>query len=353
MTGNRFARPTLSELVARAQAEMDSRLPGGDARLAGSVLNVLARVQAGAAHELFGFLDRTVPERFVHQASGDFLANHAAVWGIARVPARAAEGTVTFTGTAGAVIPEGTALRRGDGIEYVTTAEAVLPGAVPLVAVLPGSAGNAAEGVELSLVNPIAGVDGRATVAAPGPAGGEEAEADESLRARVLTRIQEPPHGGAQFDYVAWALQVPGVTRAWVKPAWMGLGTVGVTFVCDGRPDIIPAQEDLDATLAHLEEARPVTAELVVFAPVPVVVDFQIRLDPNTQAVRDAVEVEIRDLLAREAALGTNLLISHVREAVSLAAGEHDHTVIAPSANVAISANQIAVAGAFAFTGGA
>jgi uncharacterized phage protein gp47/JayE len=354
MTGdNRFARPTLTDLVRRAEGEMDSRLPGGDARLAGSVLNVLARVQAGGAHELFGFLDRTWPERFVHSASADFLVYHAAVWGIARVPATAAEGTLTLDGTAGTVIPADTPLQRGDGVEYVTTAEAVLPAAVPVVAVLPGTAGNTAEGVALSLTSPIAGAAARGAVAAPGLTGGEEAEADESLRSRLLTRIQEPPHGGAHFDYVAWALQVAGVTRAWVKPLWMGLGTVGVTFVMDGRADIIPTAEDLAAVHEYLEQARPVTAELVVFAPVPVVVDFDIRLDPNTQAVRDAVEVEIRDLFAREAALGADLLISHVREAVSLAAGEHDHTVLAPSADVVIAANQIAVVGGFTFSGGA
>ena len=70
-------------------------------------------------------------------------------------------------------------------------------------------------------------------MAAGGLAAGSDAETDESLRARVLRRIQKPPQGGAGYDYVAWALEVPGVTRAWVYPAEMGLGTVTVRFVRD------------------------------------------------------------------------------------------------------------------------
>ena len=63
--------------------------------------------------------------------------------------------------------------------------------------------------------------------------GGTDEETDEELRARVLRRIRQPPMGGDAYDYVAWALAVPGVTRAWCSPLEMGIGTVTVRFMMD------------------------------------------------------------------------------------------------------------------------
>jgi uncharacterized phage protein gp47/JayE len=63
--------------------------------------------------------------------------------------------------------------------------------------------------------------------------GGTDQETDDELRLRVLTRIRQPPMGGDADDYVAWALAVPGVTRAWCSPLEMGIGTVTVRVMCD------------------------------------------------------------------------------------------------------------------------
>ena len=45
---------------------------------------------------------------------------------------------------------------------------------------------------------------------------------------------------GDNDDYVAWATEVPGVTRAWCSPNGMGAGTVVVRFVRDDDDDPIP-----------------------------------------------------------------------------------------------------------------
>ena len=59
----------------------------------------------------------------------------------------------------------------------------------------------------------------------PGIAGGADEQSDLLLLQRVLARLRQPPHGGADFDYIRWALEVPGVTRAWVYPLELGAGT--------------------------------------------------------------------------------------------------------------------------------
>jgi hypothetical protein len=75
---------------------------------------------------------------------------------------------------------------------------------------------------------------------------------------------------------------------------------------------------------------------------------FQIQgLLPANFAVRTAVEEELKDLIRREAVPDTNvpLLISHIREAISIAAGEFDHRLLDPTADVAHGVGEIATFG--------
>lgn len=352
-----FHRPTLPSLVRTAEADLDAELPGADARLPASNLNVLARVQAGGLHGLYGMQAWVADQILADTAEAEVLDRHAAIWGVARKPATAAAGYLVMTGVAGAAIPAGTLLERGDGVQYETAAEAVITAemvpqyggagagtaAVPVRALLPGAAGNAAS-VPLRLVSSLSGVASSGTAVL---SGGADVEDDAGLRARLLARIQEPPHGGSSADYAAWARAVPGVTRAWVYPRHLGLGTVGLTFVMDGRADIIPTPAEVDTVRAHIEDERPVTSELVVFAPIPDPLMLTIRVAPDTSAVRAAVEAEVRAFLAAEAEPGGTLRLSRLRDAISAGAGEHSHDLLAPTADVVAAKGHIAVFGAF------
>lgn len=344
-----FTRPTLPELIDRAAADIESRLPDADARLRRSVLNVLVRMHAGSVHGLYGYLDWLAKQLMIDTAELEHLNRWASIWGVTRRAATAAAGNVTFTGTDGASIPAGTTLQRSDGVEYTTDALGTIAGGtatVAVTAVVAGAAGNADAGVALTLVSPISGVNSQATVAAGGLAGGADAEVDDLLRERLLARIQQPPHGGADFDYVAWALEVPGVTRAWVYPAELGLGTVTVRFMMDDTyADGIPQAGDVAAVQAYIDALRPVTAAVTVAAPIAVPLDITITLTPNTATVRAAVEAELADLIRREAEPGGTLLISHIREAISSAAGETDHVLSVPAADVAHGTGEIATMG--------
>ena len=211
----------------------------------------------------------------------------------------------------------------------------------------PGVATVATAGARLTFVSPVAGVAAQVVVAAGGLTGGAEAESDELLRERLLSRIRQAPEGGAKHDYETWALQVAEVTRVWVFPGWMGAGTVGIAFMMDGRVDPIPLEADVEAVEAHLAALAPVTAELVVFAPTPAPLAMEITgLMPDDAATRAAVEAEIDDLLFREAEPGGTILLSQLRAAISQAAGETDHVLVSPVANFTPGAAQLAVRGA-------
>lgn len=344
-----FARPTLTALIARVAADIVARLQGADSRLRRNVLDVFGRALAALAHGLYGAIQsgsEFLPDRCEEERLRRWAFR---IYQIPEKPAVAATGTAAIAGDDAAEVPAGTILVRADGALYLVDADVTIAagvGSLALTAVGAGIDGGMAEGQLLTFQSPIAGIGATAIVEAPGITGGVEEEGIEALRARVLSRMRNPARGGAEQDYVDWALEVPAATRAWVYPNWDGLGTVKVLFVCDGREDIIPEAGDITAVESWIAPRRPVTAEVTVAGPLATAQAFDIDLVPNTAEVQDAVEAALRDLIAREAEPGGTLKISHIREAISTAAGETDHVLNSPTANVTPAAGHITTLGA-------
>jgi uncharacterized phage protein gp47/JayE len=334
-----YDRPSLAQVVERVRTDVLSRLSTDDV-LRRADAEVYARVLGGVAHGLYGFIEWLSSQIIYDTATVEYLERWASIWGVARKPAAAATGSVTFAVQPGSVIAAGA----------LTTADATVVGGsatAPVQASVAAAAGNRATGQSLRLVSPVDGVQPTAT--AGELSGGADVETDDALRARLLERIQAPPQGGAAADYVAWALAVPGVTRAWVYPQELGLGTVTVRFVrdLDGTgAAIIPDAPEVAAVQAYIDERRPVTANVTVVSPTAVPLDFTITdVVPDTAAVRAAVEAELQDLLLREAVPGGTLLLSHIRAAISAAAGEADYTLTVPSADVSTSTGELTTMG--------
>lgn len=352
-----FDRPILPQIITRIQTDQESRLDGTEPRLRRSALGVLARAEAGVAHGLHGHIDWTARQIMPDTAESEILARQAAWWGVSRKAASAAIGSVIAIGADGSIIPIGSVLQRSDGVEYTTDADATIAGGTATVAVTcetGGQDGNGVAGVALTFVSPVAGVQSLATVDGGGLTGGADIEDDESLRDRFQARVQEPPQGGSRADFERWVLEVAGVTRVWVLPQWLGPGTVGVFFVRDDDAEMIPDAAEVLAVQDYIDTVRPVTADVTVIAPVAVAVDMTISLNPNTSAVQAAVSAELADLFRREAVVedgagsGT-ILISHIKEAISLATGETDHALVIPAANVTFSPGEIGTLGALTF----
>ncbi len=344
-----FKVPTLQESIERRAADLALR--AGKEAYPVNDQAVLARVMAGQENGLYGYQSYIAQQIVPDQADDEHLVRFAAWWGVPRKGDAFAVGRVRLTGNADAPIGSGALLQRSDGVRFIVTETAKLTNEGALVSVraeAPGSAGNTPVGVKLSAVSAVPGVRGECVVEVA-LAGGADVESIDALRARLRARVQRPPMGGAQHDYVAWMLAVPGVTRAWVYPRRMGLGTVSVTFVMDdvdGGP--LPPPEKVEEMRAWLEAParKPVGCELYVIAPIPEPIVFKIAgLRPDTPAVRAAVEAELRDLLRREAEPGGYLALSHIREAISRAQGEIDHRLIFPDDDVASGFGKLPVFG--------
>lgn len=352
-----FSRPTLARLIARAQADVESLLENGASRVRRSVEWVLSRVMGGLAYGLHGHIDYVAKQIVPDTAEDEFLVRWASLWGVERNAATQANLEILVHGTEAAVMDAGTVWQAPSGATYATLAEAVIPGesevVVEVQATDAGSAGNVEAGTTLSLVSPVAGVNSSAVVSGSGlVGGGSDIETIDALRARLLARIQTPPSGGGPGDYVDWAKEVDGITRAWELPQQMGPGTVVVlivqdTFDTDGfySGTTFPVGADVDEVQDYIDARAPVTVDVTVQAPVQGFLNPTIHVVPDTEAVREQVEIQLNDFLLRRAEPGGTLLLSEINEAISLAAGETDHTLTVPAADVEAATTELITLG--------
>jgi len=358
-----FSRPTLQALRDRIKSDLETRMNIGVA-LRRSFVNVWAKTQAMVCHSLYGYLVRQSKQLFVLQADTDGLNEIGAEYRILREAATYASGNVTVTGTIGTTIPGGTQLRRpSDGRIYETNEDVTLGSAsedIGITAKVAGEDGNEIAGVTLYFVSPVSGISSTAIVASGGLINGEDEESDEDYRARILARKQQPPHGGAGFDYAKWAKEIPDldVTRAWNHDQYYGIGTVGVSFVLDNQETtIIPTSTQCTLVRDYiLEHVDPISGVYVgspvgqqhgifVFPPTPITVDFVINIYPNTSAVQSAVEAVLDDFIKREGGPSQTLYLSRISEAISLALGEGRHQLLVPNEDVSAGSTEVQVLG--------
>lgn len=339
-----FDRPTLRELIT--QMTTDAEREAGAKQLRQSNLRVLPKVFAYACHALYGFITWILKQLFADTAEAQYLERQASIQGIYRRAASKATGTLTVSYTEGAKLPVGTIFMADDQTRYETTAEPEVGSyTVPVQCLEVGTIGNREEGQTYTLVSPVTGVDAEAVGSEM--AGGAEAESDESLRERLLYRLRNPPRGGTATDYVAWAKEVPGVTRAWCFPKEQGIGTVVVRFATDGMTeDGIPTSGMVQIVSDYIAEVAPVTATPYVVAPVAKPVNFRIKdLIPDSESVRAQVEAELKSLFIKEAHPGEALKLTHIQQAISSAAGEEDYELLEPTADVPADSTQLLVVG--------
>jgi uncharacterized phage protein gp47/JayE len=320
-----YARPTLTELRSQVASDIASSLKGSDPLLRYSNLKITGDAQAALAHLHFGYLDWISKQAVPWTATDEYLVAWGALKKVSQKDATFSNGSATFVGTVGYVLDEGTSLVLGDGTTYTTTSTGTVgsDGTVTVTAQADaaGAAGNIAAGVVMTLGTAVTGIQSSG-VAATAFAGGADQEEVDPFRDRVIAAYQASPQGGAKADYVTWATDVAGVTRAWCAPNGFGVGTVVVYVMLDdansaysgfpqgtdgisaddllpnGNPRGIVATGDQLAVANSIYASQPVTALVYVCSPLPNTLTFTISgLSSASTATRAAVGAAISEVL--------------------------------------------------------
>ncbi|WP_175857031.1 baseplate J/gp47 family protein [Burkholderia anthina] len=273
---------------------------------------------------------------FPDTADLEYLILHARLRGIDRKPAVSASGTILLAGQAGESVPSGLVAKYKDGTSYVTTSggDFDVNGqlTVDARAEVAGVGGNRDAGDTLTLTIPPIGVN--ATVSVVKMLGGTDIESPESLLARLLQRMRRAPAGGNKYDYWQWAMEVPGVTAAYVYPLRRGLGTVDVVIASNGG---MPSDETIRAAQAHIDDQRPVTAKnSLVIGPSIRTYDVVAEVALDGISMDTATSLVTSALAAYDAIIspGDRVIKSRIEAVISDVSGISDRNVIEPAANI-------------------
>jgi uncharacterized phage protein gp47/JayE len=197
----------------------------------------------------------------------------------------------------------------------------------------------------------------------------------------MLLAYQSTPQGGANSDYVEWALAVPGVTRAWITPKLAGAGTVGVYIMLDGD-DVtndggFPVGTDGIATnevytggkatgnqltvANYIYPLQPVTAVVFVCSPVVDIIDFTISgLDSASSTTTAAIAAAIDNVFFQVGApggvqlsdgtTGGTIYLSDIMAAIADVSGTEGFILTSPMANIVMPTGGLPVLGTVTYS---
>jgi len=245
---------------------------------------------------------------------------------------------------------------RSDGAAYTVSGTQAVVGTsvtVTIVADSAGAAGNADDGTVVSLGTAVDGIQSTGSITAT-VSSGADIEDQEDFRGRVLARYQEPPQGGSQPDYVGWATDVAGVTRAWCAPNAFGAGTVVVYIMLDkaqashggfpqgtngvsqndkgpgGTPRDTVATGDQLVVADSMILKQPVTALVWVCAPIENTISFILSGSSGwSTATQNLVKAQIADVFFRNGdPRGGTIDRSDINSAIGAVAGTAGFVII-------------------------
>ena len=348
--------PTRAEILEQIKA--DIRLELGVDPMRRSPEYALARALTGQSKGQYGALARNYRDAFPDTASEEAFWHFATLW-ITQLEASPWRGIYRISGTDGTIVAQGRPISRSDGQVY-TTDVAVEIGEdvtgyvdVAVTASTAGATANNDDGQPMALSSPLVGALSAGTVQSTTVDGAEVETAEEGL-VRLLEVLRSPPRGGGPGDYVRWAKEVSGVTRAWEFANLYGPNTVGVAFVRDNDVDeeapdyndIVPSAGEIAEVQAYMDAHAPITVAVTVITLVAQEVDYEITdLEPDDAETRTAIEAELADFHTREGEPGGTLSLSRINAAISGAVPELSHELTDPVANVVSTTTQIPIRG--------
>lgn len=330
-----FTIKTLETIRSDILRDISNQLPdadtGSDSDFAIRATGTASGIEGLYEHQLYIYR-----QIFPDTADSDNLLRHAATRGLSKKRAVTADGSILLNGQPGAQVTAALTAQTLDARQYTTTATGTVgaDGTLTLAAVctIAGSAGNADAGTSLTLLSPPNGLTSAASIVEM--AGGTDDETDAELLARLLDVIRRPPAGGNQWDFRRWAMNVDGVSAAYVYPLRRGLGTCDVVITASGG---LPSSATIAAVQAAIDGQRPVTAKnCLALAPSIVTVDhvIQVAFPGGTAA---AAQAAIQPGIAAYFAAiqpGAKYVKSRIEGIITDTAGVTDRNVVTPTGNL-------------------
>ncbi|WP_070094864.1 baseplate J/gp47 family protein [Pseudomonas sp. GTC 16473] len=335
-----YQAPPFDAIRSRMLRDIRSQLPDADIT-SDSDNHVRASSVSAIAEGIHQQAAWTARQIFPDSADFEELKRHAATRDVYPKLATSSGSGLTVTGKAGAEVLAGLQVRHtSTGRLFSTSSTVIIPHAgeisIPVASVETGSALNGLEGA-CTFITPPLDVDSACVLAET--VGGTDDESPESLLARLLDVMRNPPSGGNIADYRRWAMSVNGVSTALIIPKRRGGNSVDVVITSSGGPSSAAA---IAACQSFIEGVAPAGADIWVFTPEIVAVDISAKVKPapgyTLETLQEPVEGACKQVIAPVVPLETLYLI-RLTAAISALGGVIDLKILAPSGNVVTGAD--------------
>jgi uncharacterized phage protein gp47/JayE len=289
--------PSIEEIreqfIADYEAELNQMIPS----VPKSFVYVWASAWAGLLYLLYVFGFWIYRQISTVLADFEELKNKGLQYDLSPNGAQAAEFSITVPGEELTIVPVGTLWQEG-GIVFITKTESTVESGDAVVALqaldeFAGASGNRIIGTEISIVNPIDGLDNSGPVTSI-EALGQDEEGLEEFRARVLTRIRTPPQGGAVPDWLLWTFETPSVNVVKAIAIRSAPGEIEVyPLVGTGVDDRLPDSTQLDAITDYISDPvrRPLnceTATAQLFSETTFNVEYS-SINPDVESIKTSI----------------------------------------------------------------
>ncbi|WP_069267429.1 baseplate J/gp47 family protein [Paraburkholderia nodosa] len=359
-----YSRPTLTQLRTQIWSDIQTGLSSILAFLQKAVLKILGAALAAMIWGVYGYLDWIAKQAVPWTADDEYLAGWGALKSTYLKEATATVLNVLFTGAVpGTPVNAGAGVSRQDNALYTVLSSTQVANdgtvTVEVQAMVAGSAANCDNGTAMTLTTAIAGIPSTGAVSGT-VTPGADVEEQEDYRTRVMDAYQSPVQGGAQNDYVKWATDIAGVTRAWCLPNGFGVGTVVLYFMMDdaesahsgfpqgtngvsqydegpgGLPRGIVASGDQLMVADKIVSEQPVTALLYACSPIENQIGFTISgLSSAGTTTQAAVNSALADIFIRTGEPQGTIDWSDLTGAVNSVSGTSGYLITAVTSTVA------------------
>lgn len=243
-------------------------------------------------------LEEILKNGFALTASSEYLDFKAAEQGITRKSGVSSQVVVTITGTPGSVISVGDKVASDSlnfsAIENIEISESGTA-EVTVICDTVGTVGNIPTGSINRFPVTLSGI---VSVTNNEPAtGGFDEETDDELRDRYFEKVSLPATSGSKYHYIQWAKEINGVGDAKCLPLWNGNGTVKVIIINADKG--VASDELIDEVKNHIEENRPIGAEVTVESAEPLTIDVSVSLTLAAGASLETAKEKINESITK------------------------------------------------------
>ncbi|WMJ80998.1 baseplate J/gp47 family protein [Clostridium sp. MB40-C1] len=298
--------------------------------------------------DLYAILDKY----FVDTSSGEFLRRKAEERGVYWKTPTKATTTVIVTGGEGAKIVKGDKVA-SDTVNFTFLEDKIIDSEgkieVKVICEEYGSIGNVP--VDSIKYFPIT-LKGLTSVTNQNPVtNGYDGETDEELRQRYYDKVRTPATSGNKYHFRNWAKEVTGVGDARVFPLWNGNGTVKVVIINSNKKGA--DKELIDKVFNHIEENRPIGAEVTVISANEDSIDIKVSLvvdtkNYNIENVKEDIISSITEYLKEIAFIGNYVSYAKIGSLIYNTKGVIDYSNLKlndKTANITIGDEEVAVLG--------